>query len=381
LNIPTRFVYYLYEKYNTDLIFHQIKYTGKKVRCYKMKQPPETLYLDDARSSLVILDQSLLPAEVKYIHLYTLEQVWDAIHELKVRGAPAIGVAAAMGLYIHMKGYARENTPDPEDFFKELERASAYLNSSRPTAVNLHWALEAMKKTIEPCKTEEINILELVCKLRTGCEKIKSDDIANNRLIGKHGAALLKPGMGILTHCNAGALATAGYGTALAPIYYASEQGISLRVFADETRPVLQGARLTAFELHTAGIDVTLICDNMAATVMAKGWVDAVFVGCDRVAANGDTANKIGTFGVAILAKRFNIPFYVCAPFATIDKNTPTGADIVIEERDAKEITDLWYTRPVAPAGVKVFNPSFDVTPAELIEAFITEKGVLKPPF
>jgi methylthioribose-1-phosphate isomerase len=345
-----------------------------------MNFPHETLYLDDTKSALVILDQSLLPVEVKYISLTTIEQVYDAIKELKVRGAPAIGVAAAMGLYIHMKGYVRDNKPDGVDaFLTEMERAGAYLSSSRPTAVNLQWALIKMKEALGPFKHKDIP--ELVHMLCISCEKIKADDIATNRLIGKHGASLFKPGMGILTHCNAGALATAGYGTALAPIYYAQEKGIHLRVFADETRPVLQGARLTAFELHAAGIDATLICDNMAATVMANGWVDAVLVGCDRVAANGDAANKIGTHGVAILAKRFNIPFYVCAPFSTIDTSTPTGADIIIEERDPAEVTDMWYAKPMAPQGIKVFNPSFDVTPADLITAFITEKGIISPPF
>ncbi|MCL2204544.1 MAG: S-methyl-5-thioribose-1-phosphate isomerase [Defluviitaleaceae bacterium] len=338
----------------------------------------ETLYLDDANSAVVILDQSLLPGEVNYIPLTTLAQVWDAIKELRVRGAPAIGVTAAMGLYIHMKGYAL-GEPDKEAFLTEMARACAYLNTSRPTAVNLAWALTAMEEAVQGVESGAVSCFVEV--LRATAEQIKADDIANNRLIGKHGAALLKPGMGILTHCNAGALATAGYGTALAPVYYAHEQGMKLRVYADETRPVLQGARLTAFELQAAGVDTTLICDNMAATVMANGWVDAVFVGCDRVAANGDTANKIGTHGVAILAKRFGIPFYVCAPFSTIDKATPTGADITIEERDPQEVTHLWYASPVAPQGVKVFNPSFDVTPSELIEAFVTERGLLKPPF
>ncbi|MCL2498870.1 MAG: S-methyl-5-thioribose-1-phosphate isomerase [Defluviitaleaceae bacterium] len=344
-----------------------------------MNFPPETLFLDDAHSALVILDQSLLPGEVKYIPLTTLEQVYDAIKELKVRGAPAIGVAAAMGIYIHMKRYVQSNRPEVGGFLTELERAGVYLSLSRPTAVNLRWALREMSEAVRNQKAK--NASELVHILHSCCEQIKDKDIETNKRIGEHGAALIKPDMGILTHCNAGALATTGYGTALAPIYYAHERGVRLRVYADETRPVLQGARLTAFELQRAGVDVTLICDNMAATVMANGWVDAVFVGCDRVAANGDTANKIGTHGVAILAKRFNIPFYVCAPFSTIDRDTSTGADIVIEERDPAEITDLWYTKPMAPLGVKVFNPSFDVTPGELITAFITEKGMINAPF
>jgi len=222
---------------------------------------------------------------------------------------------------------------------------------------------------------------EIISALRETAEKIKSDDTEVCRSIGEYGAALLKPGMGILTHCNAGAFAASKYGTALAPIYVANESNMPLRVYADETRPVLQGARLTAFELHLSGVDVTLICDNMAAVVMSRGLVDIIFVGCDRVAANGDTANKIGTFGVSVLAKEFNIPFYVCAPFSTIDNATKTGADIVIEERDGEEITEMWYKSRMAPEGVKTFNPAFDVTPAKYITGFITEKGILHPPF
>jgi len=230
-------------------------------------------------------------------------------------------------------------------------------------------------------ENREKSLTEILLALKQTAEAIKTEDTQVCRAIGEHGATLLRPGMGILTHCNAGALAASEYGTALSPIYVAQEKGISLKVFADETRPVLQGARLTAFELHTAKVDVTLICDNMAAVVMSKGWVDAVFVGCDRVAANGDTANKIGTFSVAVLSINFSIPFYVCAPFSTIDPLTKTGADIVIEERAGEEITDLWYSKRLAPEGVKTFNPSFDVTPAEYISGFVTEKGILQPPF
>jgi len=293
-----------------------------------------------------------------------------------------------------MKRYTKEKKPDTAAFFAELNRAGDYLDTSRPTAVNLQWATKVMRNAIAPyanqMETETYNTkkspaydqpVALVQILHNTAMQIYNDDINNNRFIGKYGAALLKPGMGILTHCNAGALATAGYGTALAPIYCAHEQGMQLRVFADETRPVLQGARLTAFELFTAGVDVTLICDNMAATVMANGWVDMVFVGADRVAANGDTANKIGTLGVAIMAKRYGIPFYVCAPYSTIDLATPNGRAIIIEERDPAEVTSMWYEQPMAPAGVKVYNPSFDVTPAELITGYITEKGIHAPPF
>ena len=336
----------------------------------------ETIYLED--NAVVILDQTLLPSEVKYIRLTTIKQVWDAIKTLQVRGAPAIGIAAAMGMYIHMKECA-ETSPDYKSFAIAFEKGREYLSGSRPTAVNLDWALGRMAKVLEEKKGESLD--DIVKSLRKAAENIKAEDTEVCCLIGKHGAELLKPGMGILTHCNAGALAASKYGTALAPVYVAHEQGMSLRVFADETRPVLQGARLTAFELHRAGIDVTLICDNMAAMVMSKGWVDAVFVGCDRVAKNGDTANKIGTFGVATLAKNFNIPFYVCAPFSTIDPATPTGADIVIEERDGAEVADMWYAKRMAPEGVKIFNPAFDVTPANYITGFITEKGILRPPF
>jgi len=341
-------------------------------------QPPQTLYLDNTQPAVVILDQTLLPQTIKYVNLTTITQVWAAIKDLQVRGAPAIGVTAALGLYVHMKVFAASN-PGPEAFAKEFNTAAAYLSTARPTAVNLDWAINQMAMCYE--KNKHKPIPEIVAALHQAAEELKSDDTEICRRIGQHGTTLLKDGMGILTHCNAGALAATKYGTALAPIYIAHEQGMTLRVYADETRPVLQGARLTAFELHQASIDVTLICDNMAATVMSKGLIDAVFVGCDRVAANGDTANKIGTYGVAVLAKNFGIPFYVCAPLSTIDMATNTGAEIVIEERESAEITDLWYTQPMAPKGVKVYNPAFDVTPADYITGFVTEIGILRPPF
>jgi len=333
-------------------------------------KPFETIRLDDENSAVIILDQTLLPKTQKYVSLTTIDEVWHAIHKLQVRGAPAIGIAAAMGIYVHMK------TVD-SNFAEEFEKAAAYLSSSRPTAVNLSWALGRMADTLRKYKDSP----DIITKLKQTAEGIKTEDAEVCKTIGKYGATLLKPNMGILTHCNAGALAASEYGTALAPIYVAHENGIPLRVFADETRPVLQGARLTAFELQAAGVDTTLICDNMAAVVMSKGLVDVIFVGCDRVATNGDTANKIGTMSVAVLAKQFGIPFYVCAPFSTIDVNTETGEEIIIEERDGGEITDLWYKERLAPEGVKTFNPSFDVTPAELISGFITEKGILSPPF
>jgi methylthioribose-1-phosphate isomerase len=331
-----------------------------------------TLKLDDANTALVIIDQTLLPGEEKYLSLTTPEEVYEAIKKLRVRGAPAIGLAAAIGLYVHMKRVGGSAA--------EFYRVKDYLNSARPTAVNLSWALTRMANVFEKNKLLPMN--EIVNALRSEALSMMAEDTAVCKQIGIHGAELLKPGIGILTHCNAGALAASCYGTALAPVYIAHENGMSgLRVYADETRPLLQGARLTAFELHKAGVDVTLICDNMASSVMSRGLVDIVFVGCDRVAANGDTANKIGTSGVAILAKEYGIPFYVCAPFSTIDTATPSGEGIVIEERDAYELTSLWYEKPMAPNGVNAYNPAFDVTPARYITGFITERGIIRPPF
>ena len=340
--------------------------------------PFETIALDTSSSqaSLVILDQTLLPNEEKYIKLFDAGQVYEAIKSLRVRGAPAIGIAAALGLYVHMANIGVSST---DGFVKEFNKAASYLSSARPTAANLNWALGLMTETFNANKTKPIDEL-LIC-LRQLAEKIKADDEKVCRLIGEYGASLVSPGVGILTHCNAGALAASHYGTALAPMYILHEKGIKFRVFADETRPLLQGARLTSYELVAAGIDVTLICDNMAAHVMQKGLVDAVFVGCDRVAANGDAANKIGTCGVAILANAFSIPFYICAPFSTIDPKTPTGADIVIEERETNEVTSMWYKKSMAPDGAKVYNPAFDVTSAKYITAFITERGIIYPPY
>ena len=328
----------------------------------------ETIYLDG--DEVVILDQNLLPSKEEYVRLTNIDDVWNAIRSLQVRGAPAIGIAAAMGIYVHMKNIS-------ENLTHEFNEGCRYLSTSRPTAVNLNWALARMKKVFEKGGTAA----KILRNLREEAEAIKQEDTETCKKIGEYGAKLLRPNAGVLTHCNAGSLATSKYGTALAPIYVAHEIGMKLRVYADETRPVLQGARLTAFELHRAGVDTTLICDNMAAAVMSKGLVDVVFVGCDRVAKNGDTANKIGTLGVAVLAKNFGIPFYVCAPFSTIDSSTATGDDIEIEERDGTEITDLWYKEKMAPAGIKTFNPAFDVTPAKFITGFITEKGIIRPPF
>lgn len=336
----------------------------------------KTVRLNDDTSGVVILDQTQLPGKEVYISLSSAEEVWDAIYKLKVRGAPAIGIAAAYGIYICSKQIAAVSF---DEFYKEFIRIKKYLASSRPTAVNLVAALDRMDKVVLAHQAASIpDILQL---LHAESEAIRTEDAAACRKIGENCLSLLQPGMGILTHCNAGHLAVSEYGTALAPIYLGEERGYGFKVFADETRPLLQGARLTAYELHKAGVDVTLICDNMASAVMKKGWVQAVVVGCDRIAANGDMANKIGTSGVAILARHYGIPFYVLGPTSTIDRACPDGDSIVIEERNPDEITDMWYASRMAPEGVKAYNPAFDVTPHHLITAIITEKGIAYPPF
>ena len=337
----------------------------------------ESAALSAAGRSLVILDQTLLPGEVRYLSLTETEDIVEAIRALRVRGAPAIGVAAAYGLYLAAQ---RLDAEDMDQFLSGLRRAAETLNGARPTAVNLSWALGRMLGAAE--QNRALPVAQVKALLRREADAIRTEDIAISREIGRLGLGLLRPGDGILTHCNAGTLATAKYGTALAPIYAALEAGrTDLRVYCDETRPLLQGARLTAFELQSAGVDTTLICDSMASITMARGRVDIVFVGCDRVCANGDFANKIGTSGVAILAKHYGIPFYVCAPSSTIDMGLARGEEIPIEERPAEEVTQLWYAQPMAPAGVKVDNPAFDVTDHGLVTGFITEKGIAYPPF
>lgn len=336
----------------------------------------ETVALNDENSELIIIDQTLLPNETKYLHLKTQPEIWEAIYELRVRGAPAIGIAAAYGVYLAAKA---SKANDYESFYADFMKAKEYLASSRPTAVNLFWALDRMEECVKKNKDKPIS--EIKEALRKEADEIKAEDIWVCKSIGEYGLSLVEPNIGILTHCNAGQLATAKYGTALAPIYLGQEKGYNFKVFADETRPLLQGARLTTYELMMAGVDVTLICDNMASMVMKNGWVQAVFVGCDRVAANGDTANKIGTSGVAILAKNYGVPFYVCAPTSTIDMNCKTGKDIHIEERKPEEVTEKWYAKPMAPKDIKVFNPAFDVTDAEFVTAIITEYGIARPPY
>ena len=340
----------------------------------------ETVELDDNDSSVVIIDQTKLPGTTEIISLHTAKEIWDAIYLLKVRGAPAIGVAAAFGIYVLSKAFVGET--DFEKFYGKFREQKDYLNSARPTAVNLSWALNRMEALCLKAGREEGKpVKEVVELLHREAVAIKEEDTWVCKTIGEFGLSLVKPGDGILTHCNAGQLATSKYGTATAPIYLGQERGYHFRVFADETRPLLQGARLTAYELHASGVDVTLICDNMSAMVMKNGWVNAVFVGCDRVAANGDAANKIGTSVVAAVAKRYGVPFYVCAPTSTIDYDTPTGESIEIEQRPAEEVTEMWYKERMAPEGVKVFNPAFDVTDHDLITAIVTEYGIARAPF
>lgn len=336
----------------------------------------DTVALDDSKDALVIINQTKLPYETEILTLTTQEEIWNAIYLLQVRGAPAIGVAAAIGIYLAAKELKET---DFDKFYKKFTKAKEYLDSSRPTAVNLSWALNRMDEKVLENKEKPTD--EIVKILHDEAVEIREEDIRVCKAIGEYGLTLVKPKDGILTHCNAGQLATVKYGTATAPIYLGQEQGYDFKVFADETRPLLQGGRLTAFELHESGVDVTLICDNMSSIVMKNGWVDAVFVGCDRIAANGDTANKIGTSGVATIAKRYDIPVYICAPTSTIDLNTLTGKDIEIEERPSEEITEMWYKNRMAPEGVKVYNPAFDVTDHDLIAGIITEYGIARAPY
>lgn len=330
-----------------------------------------TVGFDTVNNKAVFIDQTLLPNEYKEVFTDDYNEIFEAIKLLKVRGAPAIGVFTAISLAVLIN---KSNATTYENLFAELKEYSESLILCRPTAVNLKWATEEMMKTAETSDAE--NFKENLTKQAL---KMIDDDIAICRKIGEYGADVLKNCNSILTHCNAGRLATVKYGTALSPVYVAKENGHDIKVYADETRPLLQGARLTAFELCDAGVDTTVICDNMASYVMKKGLVEAVLVGCDRVALNGDTANKIGTSGVAILAKHYNIPFYVCMPFSTFDKNIKTGEDIKIEMRDGDEIGKMWYEKTMIPESAKTLNPAFDVTDNSLITAFITEKGVFTP--
>lgn len=349
---------------------------GKKNGGVMMDNKFYTVSLNAAGTKLRIIDQTKLPGKLVWVEMDEIEQVWQAINTLMVRGAPAIGVAAAIGLAVAAGNIRAADFPE---FYQQFCRMKAYLATSRPTAVNLSWALERMKRVVLFNKDREL--LTIKAALLDEAQAICDEDVARCRAIGENGLPLLEGARAVLTHCNAGQLAAVAYGTALAPIYLAQEKGQHIHVFADETRPLLQGARLTAWELQRAGIDVTLLCDNMAATVLSSGAVDAVIVGADRIAANGDVANKIGTYGVAVLARAFGVPFYVAAPTSTLDIGCSTGRDIVVEQRDPEEVTAHWYKEPLAPEGISVLNPAFDVTPNELVSAIITEKGVITAPF
>ncbi|MFO0706040.1 MAG: S-methyl-5-thioribose-1-phosphate isomerase [Nitrospira sp.] len=321
-----------------------------------------------------LLDQSRLPEHVEFLDCRDYRAVADAIRELKVRGAPAIGVTAAFGVAL---GAQAVSATEFSAFAKELLPICDHLAATRPTAVNLFWAVDRMKKELASLSDQPV--VDVKAALLAEAQAIHDEDIALCKTMGKHGAKLIATGQTVLTHCNAGALATAGYGTALGVIRAAWEEGKQIQVIADETRPVLQGARLTAWELMQDRIPVTLITDNMAGSLMRQGKIHLCVVGADRIAANGDVANKIGTYSVAVLAKAHGIPFYVAAPYSTIDLQTKAGADIPIEQRNPLEVTSIHGSHPVAPAGVAVYNPAFDVTPAELITGIITERGVFKP--
>jgi methylthioribose-1-phosphate isomerase len=324
----------------------------------------------------VIIDQTLLPNEIKYIELHRADDLHEAIKLLRVRGAPAIGIFAAFALYViarHIK------TSNYNDFCAQLLKESAYLDTARPTAVNLSKQLRRMEKLIQGLSGQSIPIL--LDAMKKEAEDIQQEDIDMCLAISEYGLTLVRDGYGVLTHCNAGPLATSLYGTGLGPILLAQERGINLHAYVCETRPLLQGARLTSYELSKAGVECTLICDNMTSIVMKEGRINAVFVGCDRVALNGDIANKIGTSGAAILAKHYGIPFYVCCPSSTIDPDCPNGSQIVIEQRQPEEIFELYFELPIAPKGVNCYNPSFDVTDNSLITAIITEKGICQAPY
>ena len=322
-----------------------------------------------------MIDQTKLPEELLHLEISDIEVLAEAIKSLRVRGAPAIGIAGAFGVVLGVQNFAGE---DKEAFFKQLKETSEYLNATRPTAVNLSWAIQRMNRVANQNKSKPL--AEIKERLLNEAQTIWEEDREICRRLGKHGAKLVKDGFNILTHCNTGALATADYGTALGVVFAANEEGKKLHVYADETRPLLQGARLNVWELMNENIDVTLICDNTAAFVMQQKKIDVAIVGADRIAANGDTANKIGTYNVAVLCEKHGVPFYVAAPYSTIDFNLQNGSQIPIEERAAEEITH-GFGRRTAPLNTKVYSPAFDVTPNDLIAGIITEEGVIEPPY
>lgn len=342
--------------------------------------PRSVRWEGSAEGQLWLLDQTRLPGELLEFSCSTAAAVWDAIRQLKVRGAPAIGIAAAYGVVTGMQEQLEASSELPAAAAQSLlNQVCDYLATSRPTAVNLFWALDRMRASgAAACGSKLVSRAELLEQLLRTAEEIQAEDRAMCHAIGRQGAELLRSAQGVLTHCNAGGLATAEYGTALAAIFAAQDAGHVLRVYVDETRPLLQGARLTAWELQQRGVPATLICDSMAAQVMREGRVQAVITGADRIAANGDSANKIGTYGLAVLAAAHEIPFYIAAPSSTFDLSLPDGEGIPIEQRPPEEITE-GFGRRTAPAGIEVYNPAFDVTPARLIRAIITERGVISP--
>lgn len=331
-------------------------------------------WVGDIDGYLTLIDQTLLPTELKNLKCSDVGTVWEAIKSLRVRGAPAIGIAAAYGVCIGLQEHVGN---DDKTFFERIDQVTEFLAQSRPTAVNLFWALDRMKRAAHRLRGTNTPH-QIAQALLIEAHSIHEEDRQMCRAIGRFGAELLRDGQGVLTHCNAGGLATADYGTALAVFFAAHESGKKLHVYADETRPLLQGARLTAWELAQRGIDVTLICDSMAAQVMREGRVQAVVTGADRIASNGDTANKIGTYGVALLAAAHDIPFYIAAPTSTFDLSIASGDEIPIEQRDPAEITH-GFGRQTAPTGINVYNPAFDVTPARLIKGIICEHGLIEP--
>ncbi len=335
----------------------------------------DNIKLNEDETKIIIINQVKLPNVIEYKTIDNLEDAYQAIKKLEIRGAPAIGIFAGYTMYILS---LKDINLDFDTFYNNFKKNKEYLNSSRPTAVNLSWALNRVDKLVLDNKDKPVS--EIVSLLKKEAFAIHNEDIEMCCKICEYGLSLLKDGDGVLTHCNAGPLATS-YGTAQGPFLLAKARGMNIHVFADETRPLLQGARLTSFELQKAGVDVTLICDNMASIVMKNGWIQACFVGCDRIAANGDFANKIGTSGVAILAKHYGIPVYSLGPTSTIDMNCPDGDHIKIELRDPDEIKNMWYEKPMALEEVKCYNPSFDVTDHNLLSGIVTEKGIIYPPF
>ena len=360
----------------TDISEKSVKTEKSEKNDLSLSALPDTVAFDPNDGALTMIDQTLLPGELKTVRMYAKEDIFDAIRRLRVRGAPAIGVTAAFAMASGAIFTQRAQLRDRAVFDREMRALAKYYAASRPTAVNLFWALDRMTALLDSHPAADC--AEMTRIFIDEAVRVRDEDVACCRAIGENALTLLKDGSGILTHCNAGQLATVRYGTALAPLHLGKERGMEFHVYADETRPLLQGARLTAYELAADGIDVTVCCDNMAASLMGQGKIDAVLVGSDRIAANGDVCNKIGTRGVAILAKYHSIPFYVLAPTSTIDSSCPSGKDIPIEQRAGDEVSEMWYRERMTPVKAGEYNPAFDVTEAELVTAIITEKGIFR---